>query len=555
MLTSIHIKNFAIIKELELDLQPEMTCLTGETGAGKSIIVDSLELALGARVDTSLICDHGKRSEITITFDIIDMVNLREWLATRELVTENENECIMRRVISEDGRSRCSINGRPCTQQTLRDTSHFLLNIHGQHEHQNLLNADYQLRLLDAFAASGQLASRVKNLYSNWLKIKQDLVATEKLLEGHESKIDFLNYQLQEFATVDFSLESIESLRREQKRLHHMEQFTNSVSSALDLLAENDGAAIINSLYHTKNQLEIGKNIDPKISSSIDLINNAIIQVEEAIVSLRQNLHTMEGSDEHQKQIEEQLTSIYTLARKHQTQPEQLLLVQSNLDQQLKTLQHAVTQFEKIKLEEQEAEKAYLVAATELTNIREFAAAQLNQLVSTKMQALGMADGKFSATLVPNLSPNFSAHGLEQVEFLVSTNPGHPLQPLRKVASGGELSRISLAIQVITAEKEVTPTLIFDEIDAGIGGKTADIVGQLLQTLAMSTQVICITHLPQIAAKGQHHILVEKMTNAKNTEITLKNLTKPERVAEIARMLGGIKITKQTLAHAEEMLQ
>ena len=552
MLTYINIKNFAIIKDLELDLQSEMTGVTGETGAGKSIIIDSLELALGARADSSLIRSGTDRCEITIMFDLTNITKAREWLIKQEL--DSENECIISRIISNDGRSKSSINGNPCTQQALRTISEFLLSIHGQHENQALLNQEHQRELLDAFADNKPLVTKVKQLYDSWLKIKKQLMELENLAEDQQTKIDFLSYQLKELEKFDLAIESLEDLRTEQKRLNNIEQFSTNINSALDLMVENDSTSIIHNLYNTKNQLEICKNIDPKINPTVELINNAIIQIEESIASLRQNLNTIEFSTDRQNQVEEQLTDLYALARKHQTQPEELLQIQSNLEQQLETIQAATSQLEKTKLAAKEAQIAYLETANELTRKRKLAVTKLNQLITIKMQMLGMIGGKFAINLLPNINQGFSASGLERIEFTVCANPGHPLQPLNKIASGGELSRISLAIQTITAEKEVIPTLIFDEIDSGIGGKTADIVGQLLRKLAEKTQVICITHLPQIAAQSHHHILVEKITKTKNTEVTLTTLNKNERVKEIARMLGGVKITSQTLAHAEEML-
>ena len=552
MLTYINIKNFAIIKDLELDLQSEMTGVTGETGAGKSIIIDSLELALGARADSSLIRSGTDRCEITIMFDLTNITKAREWLIKQEL--DSENECIIRRIISNDGRSKSSINGNPCTQQALRTISEFLLSIHGQHENQALLNQEHQRELLDAFADNKPLVTKVKQLYDSWLKIKKQLMELENLAEDQQTKIDFLSYQLKELEKFDLAIENLENLRAEQKRLNNVEQFSTNINSALDLMVENDSTSIIHNLYNTKNQLEICKNIDPKINPTVELINNAIIQIEESIASLRQNLNTIEFSTDRQNQVEEQLTDLYALARKHQTQPEELLQIQSNLEQQLETIQAATSQLEKTKLAAKEAQIAYLETANELTRKRKLAVTKLNQLITIKMQMLGMIGGKFAINLLPNINQGFSASGLERIEFTVCANPGHPLQPLNKIASGGELSRISLAIQTITAEKEVIPTLIFDEIDSGIGGKTADIVGQLLRKLAEKTQVICITHLPQIAAQSHHHILVEKITKTKNTEVTLTTLNKNERVKEIARMLGGVKITSQTLAHAQEML-
>lgn len=552
MLTYINIKNFAIIKNLELDLQSEMTCFTGETGAGKSIIVDSLELALGGRADAALIYTGADRSEITVMFDLTKIQDAREWLIQQEL--DSENECIIRRVIANDGRSKSTINDHPCTLQTLRSLGALLLSIHGQHENQALLHSEYQRELLDAFANHQELSTKVKQLYANWFKINQELLELENLAEDHQSKIDVLGYQLKELETFDLSLKSLEDLHAEQKRLNNIEQFSTNVNFALELMVENEHTAIVQNLYQVKNRLALGKNIEPKIIPAIKLIDNALIEIEESATILRQNLSSTDNGINRQIQVEEQLTNIYALARKHQTQPEELPQILANLQQQLATIEHAITHLEESKIIAKAAETAFLAAANELTNKRKIAATKLNQLVTEKMQLLGMSGGKFAIKLIPNINQSFTANGLERIEFLVSTNPGHPLQPLNKVASGGELSRISLAIQVITAEKKVTPTLIFDEIDTGIGGKTADIVGQLLRKLAEDTQLLAITHLPQIAAQTHQHILVEKTSNKKNTEVTLRTLNRNECVQEVARMLGGIKITKQTLLHAEELL-
>jgi DNA repair protein RecN (Recombination protein N) len=552
MLTYINIKNFAIIKELELDLQPEMTVVTGETGAGKSIIIDTLELALGARADASLIRSGAQRCEITLMFDLTNLNHIRDLLIKQEI--DSENECIIRRIISSDGRCKSSINGNSCTQQVLRNISALLIDIHGQHEHQELLNSERQRELLDAFADNKSLAAKVKLLYNSWLKIKKELIELENSAEDCSAKIDFLTYQLKELETIDFSAQNIESLRAEQKRFSNAKQIAITLNTTLDIITGDEHSSVIHGLYSAKNKLEKLKEIDPNIASAIELLQNAIIQTQEASTNIRQNLHSIEFNEDRQKQVEEQLSNIYNLARKHQVELQDLPQACTKLKQQLENLQTITAQLHQAQTSEKELENSYYEIANELTQRRKIAATKLNQLVTTKMQLLGMTGGKFLINLLPSINKNFSASGLERVEFLVSANPGQPLQPLSKVASGGELSRISLAIQVITAEKEVTPTLIFDEIDAGIGGRIADIVGQLLRKLAESAQVICITHLPQIAAQSHNHISVEKTAKTHNTEVTLTTLTQNERINEIARMLGGIKITQQTLAHAKEML-
>lgn len=553
MLTYINIKNFAIIQELELDLPGAMTVLTGETGAGKSIIIDTLELALGARADTSLIRHNTDRCEITLTFDLTNLKRARELLVIQELASDNE--CIIRRIITKDGRSKSSINGNPCSQQTLRQISTLLLDIHGQHEHQALLNLERQRELLDAFADNKPLASKVKQLYNSWLKVKAKLLELENYAEDYPNKIDFLTYQLTELEALDLTVENLEKLRIEQKRFNNIQQIAETFNSALEIITETDHGSVLQGLYNTKNSLEKYQEIDTNISGILDLLQNAIIQIQEATTNIRQNLHTIEFNAERQQQVEEQLTAIYNLAHKHQAQPQELAQIYINLTEQLKNLQTITEQLQQTQATTKILEKSYLEAATKLSNNRKLAATKLSQLITTKMQLLGMVGGEFAINFLPNANKNFSAHGLERIEFLVSTNPGQPLQPLTKVASGGELSRISLAIQVITAEKEVTPTLVFDEIDAGIGGNTANIVGQLLRRLAEKTQVICITHLAQIAAQGNNHILLEKITQEKATKVMLTTLNQNERVYEIARMLGGSKITKQTLAHAKEILK
>lgn len=552
MLTYINIKNFAIIKELELDLQPGLTVLTGETGAGKSIIIDTLDLALGARANTSLIRNNADRCEITLIFDITNLNHVRELLIEQEL--DSENECIIRRTISNDGRSKSSINGNPCTQQILRAISTLLLDIHGQHEYQALLNLDRQRELLDAFADNKFIATRVKQLYNSWLKIKKELIELENNAYDYQAKVDFLHYQIKELENCNFSPVDLESLRAEQKRFNNTEQIAVSLNFALNTISENENGAVISSLYNIKNKLEKYKEIDPNIAATLELLQNAIIQTQEASINIQQNLSSIDLNEERQQQVEEELSHIYDLARKHQVEPQDLSQVRINLEQQLKNLEALTSQLEKTKSTVKELEESYIESANELSLRRKLSATKLDQLITAKMQILGMTEGRFEINFLPNINNNFSANGLERIEFLVSSNPGQVLQPLNKVASGGELSRISLAIQVITAEKEVTPTLVFDEIDAGIGGRTADIVGQLLRKLSQNTQVICITHLAQIAAQSNSHISIEKTTKSNDTEVALTTLNQNERINEIARMLGGAKITKQALAHAKEML-
>lgn len=552
MLTYINIKNFAIIKELELDLQPQLTVLTGETGAGKSIIIDTLELALGGRADASLINNNAQRCEITLIFDITDLPYVRNLLIEQEL--DSDNECIVRRIIMPDGRSKSSINNHPCTQQTLREISSLLLDIHGQHEHQALLNIERQRELLDAFADSKILATEVKDIYNSWLKSKKHLVELEQSDNESVSRIDFLQYQIQELSELDYSNEATEKLHLTQKKYNNIEQIAQNLNIALHIIAENEETAAIKDLTLAKNKLEKFSSLDPNITNIIELLQNAIIQAQEAATSIEQHLSTIELNEAEQQEIEQQLTKIYDLARKHQVTPQDLPQIYLNLEKQLQDLHDLGTKLHEAQLAEQKLQEEYLIKAKELSIHRLQAIPKLNKLITQKMQVLNMTGGKFCVDIIPNPNQNFSVQGLEKIEFLVSTNPGQALQPLNKIVSGGELSRISLAINVITATKEVTPTLVFDEVDSGIGGKTADIVGHLMRELAQKTQVICITHLPQVACYGNTHIVIEKITKPNEAQVVLTTLSQNERINEIARMLGGAKITEQTLAHAKEML-
>jgi len=576
MLSYLNIKNFAIIEDLELDLHPGMTALTGETGAGKSIIIDSLEFVLGAKTDTTIIRNGAERCEVTAIFDINNLPRITEWLIDKEL--DSENECILRRVVTKDGRSKNTINGHHATQQIIRELGELLLDIHGQHEHQALLSSERQRELLDAYADSKILFLETKKLYFAWLKAKKDLIEMQSVAENYPAKIEFLTHQLAELENINVN--NLEKLRKDQQQLANAQDIITTMNNAVSMLVDNDTAAIISALCASRNQLEKILELHPKLSAVINLLNNSIINAEEATSELRHLISSTELDQDRLEQIEQELTTIHDLARKHHVKPEELIQVRDNLQTQLQRITDATTDFQKLEAEIKNLENAYLESATALSAKRQAASATLNHLISEKLPTLGMSGGEFCIELEPilktekfagektsssqhelrgikkneTLKQSFSSSGLERINFLVATNPGQPLLALNKIASGGELSRISLAIEVEIATKEITPTLIFDEIDSGIGGKTAAIVGQLLRKLGVATQVICVTHLAQVAAQAHHHLLVEKQSDLNHTAIKITNLSIKERYDEIARMLGGMKITKHTLAHAQELL-
>jgi DNA repair protein RecN (Recombination protein N) len=552
VLTHIHLQNFAIVEQLELDLHAGMTALTGETGAGKSIILDALQLALGERGTTSMIRHGTERTDITAIFDITRLPSAQLWLQNNDFTYE-DNECYVRRVLSIDGRSRHFINGQACTQQQLRDLGDLLLSIHGQHEHQNLLKRDQQRETLDRYAQHPDLVSSVKSLANHWKNIQQQLAELQQA-GGAPAKLELLQYQVNELRTLALTTNELAELETEQKKLAHAEQLISTLVHALNVLDDDEQASAIKNLNLAIRDIQHIVNIAPQLQSSIALLESAVIQVQEANNELNHYRDNIEINPERLLYVEQRLEQIHATARKHHVPPEQLLQVQARIEAELDRWQHAGEHQEKLQQQLTQVQQDYAQAAKKLHTSREKIAKKLSKLVSENMQQLGMQGGQFAIQLATNDTLIPSAHGSERIEFYVSANPGQPLQLLNKVASGGELSRISLALQMITAEQEDTPTLIFDEVDVGIGGTTAAIVGQLLRQLSTKVQVLCITHLPQVAAQAKHHLQVKKLVENKQTIASIVPLLKDARVEEIARMLGGIKITEQTLKHAKEML-
>ncbi|KPJ67434.1 MAG: hypothetical protein AMJ43_04020 [Coxiella sp. DG_40] len=549
MLTHLSIKNFTIIENLNIDLQRGMIVLTGETGAGKSIIIDSLKLVLGSRADIKMIKHGCKRCEITAIFDLQNISEAKQWLKNYGMNNEdNEDECIISRIISTDGRSRSIINGILCPQQQIRELGSLLINIHGQHEYQTISERDQQRNLLDIFAEHESLLNQVQQIYLAWQQTNARLIQLQQLTKDHGSQTELLNYQIKESNELALQENELEDLHQEHKRLVNAEQLLNDCNTVMNIINENN-------LSIARNKLIGIKEIDSKIEATYELINNAIIQIEEADLELRHYLDKVNLDSERLQWVEQRLSTIHDLARKHHVKPEELYNLHKDLTLQLQQLNNSEIDLKETLQQVEKLSLDYKEAANKLTDSRRQAAQKLSQQVTKQMQQLNMPQGEFAIHLIPLKGKSSSANGLEQVEFLVTTNPGQPLQPLSKVASGGELSRISLSIQTLTAQQEVTPTLIFDEVDVGIGGKVAEIVGRLLKSLSCSTQVICITHLPQIAALSHQHIRVSKEIKGNTTVTEVETLSNESRIEEIARMLGGINITKQTLAHAKEMCE
>ncbi len=552
MLTHLGIRDFAIIESLDLDLGEGMTVLTGETGAGKSIIVDALLLALGGRAEGGMIRHGATRAEISAGFDLSRIARAREWLEEHDL--EGAPDCVLRRIITREGRSKAYINGSSVPLQSLQALGDLLVDIHGQHEHQSLLQRNAQREHLDDYAGHARMLADLAALHKRWINSARELETLLRAQTERETRLTLLRYQVQELDALKLEQDECSALNAEHARLANVNRLLETGQGALSALYENEQGSALGLLTHSANELQKLHEYDTKLKKLSELLDGAVIQLQEAVSELRHYLDHLEGDPKRLHSVEQRLANIHDLARKHRIKPEELPDLHLRLAQELANIEGADARLEQLQKEAAMARQAYLALAEKLSAARAKQTKELQKQVTVRMQQLGMPGGRLEIQLERVAEDQYAAHGLERVEFLVSANPGQPLKPLNKVASGGELSRISLALQVITAQSGRIPTLIFDEVDVGVGGGVAEIVGQQLRALSEQRQVLCVTHLPQVAAQGRHHIQVSKETKKEATKITLRTLGAEERRDEIARMLGGVKITGQTLAHADEML-
>ncbi len=552
MLLHIHIRNFAIIDELELELRPGMCVLTGETGAGKSIIVDALGLVLGDRADSRVIRQGTDRAEITVTVDISNLPAAKTWLAEHDLLSDNE--CILRRIIARDGRSRAYIGGSPVPLSQLKPLAEMLVDIHGQHEHQSLLRRDMQRRLLDNHAGNEPQLKKLDHIYRQWRTVKSRFEHLSKETQEREARIDLLRYQRQELREVGMDKQQLDALEQEHQRLSNVERLRQGCESAYFNLYESDDAALYSQLGRLANSLGELTELDAGISEWIELLCAAQVQLAEAAKGLHGYSAELEEDPQRLEWLENQIALVQDLARKHRLQPDQLPQRLMEIESELESLQDPDIDPQKLTVRINELHTEYQQLAKQIRHHRETTAQSLSKETTAAMQTLGMKGGRFHIDVEPLDSQQLSPSGLDRIEFLVSSNAGQPLQAINKIASGGELSRISLAIQMVAANSLSIPTLIFDEVDSGIGGGVAEAVGQQLHKLGQNRQVLCVTHLPQVAAQAHHHYQVKKLKQKKLTTTRIDALSITSRVDEIARMLGGLVMTEQTLAHAEEMI-
>ena len=553
MLIHIHIRDLATIEELHLDLHHGTTMITGETGAGKSIFIEAIELALGARSSPTRIRPGKEKAEVNLNFDITHFPLVIEKLKNLDLYDE-ANECLIRRIISSDGRSRCYVNGTPATLPLLKELGDLLFHLHGQYDQQILFISHIQRDMLDRFAQHVPLATEVKTLAEAWKTLEQQRIDIQTQARERLIRRDYLRFQLEEFQTIKLLPDEWEKLEKEHHRLAHREALLQHLQKALAQLSQDNTQAILPLLNDLRKTFENIRAVESKAETWLSSINTAIIQLNELDYELQRYLENAELDPETLQAIENRMSEIFSLARKHKMEPPALFAFQENLSVELTSLEQTDDTLLALEKEQQRIAEKYHALADQLSQSRQEAAHKLAKNITTTIRALSLPHGEFNIHLEKETQA-LAAHGKEKIIFLIKTNPDQALQPLAKVISGGELSRLSLAVHLALASRTNIPTLVFDEVDTGLSGATAEKIGKLLQKLGQSYQVFCVTHQPQVAACGQHHLFVEKYFVKQTTHTRLRLLDTHEKTREIARMLGGEKITEKTLAHATEVLQ
>ena len=551
MLLNLRVRNFAIIDAVDVEFSRGMTVLTGETGAGKSILVDALGLVLGERGGTGLVRGDADRAEFTAEFDLADQAAVREWLAEQAL--DQDDACIIRRVVGADGRSRAFINGNAVPLQSLKALGEQLLDIHGQHFHQSLGRRDVQRRLVDHFGDLDAARNEAESAYAAWQSLADRLRQLEEAEADRSTRIDLLTFQTRELEALDLGPGEYDALMAERQRFRMSGQLVEGVSRALQAVYEEEAANAQTLLAEACHQLETVSSIDSALANVRSLLEEASIQVSEAADTLHRYRESLDLDPDRRDRVEERLDAVTGLARKHRVEPAALPDLRLSLARQLDELTNAEAIGSRLTRETRQAREAFLLIAGRLTTARRKAAAQFGRQVTEAMEGLGMPDGRFEAVLSSRPAEEARPWGLDDIEFRISANPGQPLMPLSRIASGGELSRMSLAIQVIASDGSAIPTMVFDEVDSGVGGAVAEMVGRRLRELGARRQVFCVTHLPQVASVADHHFRVMKLSDGKSTRTEVISLTEDRKVDELARMLGGVEITEQSRRHAAEM--
>jgi DNA repair protein RecN (Recombination protein N) len=561
MLVHLSISQFTLVEHLELELKAGMTTITGETGAGKSILLGALGLALGNRIGDNVVRKGAEKADISATFIISDKVI--QWLESHDYPVDDDT-CILRRVITQEGRSRGYINGRNASATELKALANQLIDIHGQHAHQSLMQKDAPRKLLDNYAGTRSLSLKTKQAFQAWQeKLKQKNNLQEDSAE-QQAQRQLLTYQVQELDKLQLSEKEVAELEIELKRLSNADAIMFAGQQALTLCADgnnddssssrsNSQDSALQQVQQAIHQLDKIDDDNKTLKESREFLNQAQIQLQEANDALNDYINKVEINPQRLQQIDQRLGAIYDLARKHQVRADALYDTWQELSDKLNALNFSDEDMEELIKQVSDLEQAYLKIALQLSKKRHKAAGKLDKEVNTHFEALALGNARLE-TQIESDEQYANSSGIDHIDLLVQTNPGMPMGQLSKVASGGELSRISLAIQVITAQTSNIPSLIFDEVDVGIGGGTAERVGRLLNELGKHSQVLCVTHQPQVAAQAQNHLQVSKIAGDEQTFTNIRPLDNKQRTEEIARMLGGVEITQHTLDHAQEML-
>ncbi len=553
MLTRLHIRNLAVLDEVTLDLDAGFSTLTGETGAGKSMLVDALALALGARADSSAVRSGTDRAEVSAAFELDGVAAATAWLRGHDL--DSEGECLLRRIVSTEGRSRGYINGRPVPMEMLRELGGQLVEICGQHAYQSLGQRSAQRDVLDAFGGHDGLCAAVARSHAAWSMLQAEQAALLEASRDRQAREELLRYQAGELAALGLQSGEMEALEQEHALLANAGRLTEGVALALERLHDADEGSAQAVVGAALKDIRTLAALDPALTQAAAALEQAGIELKEATEQLRRRLGTIEHDPERLAAVEARIAAAQELARKHHSTPEQLPALLDRLNDELAGIGASDERLRENSGRLAALEKELRQAAASLSEARQRAATAFARAVCARLAQLGMPGSVFEVHCEPLRDGLVGSHGQEQVGFLVSTNPGQPPGPIARVASGGELSRLSLAIQAVCAADHGPPTLIFDEVDAGIGGGVAEIVGQCLRELSARRQVICVTHLAQVASQAGHHFTVTKTAVAGESHTRVQELATRERVEEIARMLGGVTITERTRAHAREMLQ
>jgi len=552
MLSHLQIRDFALIDSVELELRPGLTVLTGETGAGKSIVVDALQLLAGGRAGAEAVRHGAERAEITCAFELAGVSGeLRQWLAEQSI--GGADELIVRRVVGADGRSRAYLNGQAVPLQVLREAGELLIDIHGQHEFQSLTRSAAQRVLLDEYGSLTELTSQVGVAHRAWLGLLNRTLELESKARDRDTRLELLRYQAQELEALKLRPGEIEALGEERARLANRGRLAAGAHTALAELYENEGASAHAAVSRALQALRGLTALDGQLARLLPMLEEASIQVREAARELERYRETLDVDAARQEEVERRLAAVEELSRKHRVAAPELTERARQLALELATLERAEVDLAALRKQLAEALESYRTQAQQLSASRVRTSRELSRDISARMQTLGMSGGRFEADVTQNGNADPTEHGIDSIEFRVTANPGQPPRALAKVASGGELARLSLAVQVSGAA-QATRCMVFDEVDAGIGGAVAEIVGRELRALGGRGQVLCVTHLPQVAGQAHHHLRVTKLTDGRTTRTTVAELTTEDRVEELARMLGGIEVSGKAREHAREML-